>query len=223
MPKVMWWISAVWAAVIVIVGVGVWLIFIHTARVPKESFDTLSREELLDKASTGDLILLSGTTYGEKLIKRLSGSCYSHVGLVLKQDGKVWLWEADLGQRHKDGPRLILLSEKLDRWTGSKVGGWIPLSPGTTRPSPEKVLEIIYPHTTKEMDRKMTKWLAASHPDSWLYSSMSEPNKVYCSELVAMTLMELGLLDTSHSPAWYSPQTFANRGDPKSFRLDPKK
>jgi len=216
--KVMW-ANALLGVIVVMIVVCIWLAFIHTAKVPKEGFGTITKEELLQKADTGDLIFLSGTRYAEKLIKRLTSSCYSHVGMVLKQDGKVWLWEADLGQHHKEGPRLILLSEKLERWSGVKVGGWLSLSPDKARPTPEQVLPILYSLVGKQMDRRMTKWLVAGRPQGWIYGELSDPDKVYCSELVALTMMEMGLLKKDKAASWYSPGSFVDEGRMVTFRF----
>ena len=74
---------------------------------------------VLAEADTGDLIFFSGTSFGERSIKLYSRSVWTHVGIVFRDpDGdsssKLFLAEADVGQRKKDGPRVILLSEKFE-------------------------------------------------------------------------------------------------------------
>jgi len=57
--------------------------------------------------------------------------------------------------------------------------------------------------------------MALNYAIGHLYNQATDQSSMYCAELVALTYQSLGLLDTSHPPNWYSPNSFgANPIDP---------
>ena len=190
----------------------------------KASLTWVSSEHLLHNATNGDVIFLSGNTYAEKSIRWHTSSCFSHMALIIREkdedlleaeketspDGlTAFVWEADIGQGYKKGPRVMRLRDKLKRWKGSKVGMWKRYVSFET-PSSKEILEQATKMVDRTMDNSMVSWFFADYPNSSLFNFFKGKGKVYCSELVAETLQNIGIMEKDHHPGWYSPESFAS-------------
>lgn len=170
--------------------------------------------EILKNVDNGDLLFLSGDTIPERAIRFYTLSSYSHVGLIFldfnkKRTKKIpYVWEADMGGGRKDGPRVLKLKTKLlypgksrERIAMIKI-----LNENITRPSTEKILKSIRKNVDKTMDTSMISWLFATYPNSSLFKYVHSDKKVFCSELVASTLINLDLIERDVHPAYFSPE-----------------
>lgn len=149
---------------------------------------------------SGDLVFFAGATQGENFCKFISDCPFSHVGLILVENGKRYIWDADIGQGKREGPRVQLLEEKMRRYKGHKIigvrkliGGELPL---------EKVKSIVNRYTAYEFNNTMFSWLLSNFP---ILSKMISGKRVFCSELIALTLQELGVMSKTKIPAWFTP------------------
>lgn len=174
------------------------------------SLRTTTLEKVLAEAKTGDAILMAGHSPGERVMKSCTRSIFSHIGLLLREDDVVYVWDADMGQGIRDGPRLMKLSDKLARYKGFKHAAYIPLT-CSERPTEAKMLEVISRYENLDMDPNVWAWWAAHSPTSALFNRLKNPSKVFCSELAAMTLQDLGVMRHEHIPAWYSPGDWFER------------
>jgi hypothetical protein len=50
--------------------------------------------------------------------------------------------------------------------------------------------------------------MALNYAIGHLYDQATDQTSIFCAELVAITYQALGLLNTSHPPNWYSPNSF---------------
>lgn len=185
----------------------------------------ISVDELYEVAQTGDILLMSGTSFNEKVVKWWTGAPVSHVGLIVKEDhpgptdtDTLFMWEADVGQGSVDGSRLIPLRQKLRMYKGEHTAIYIPLLSNWKRPVPvigPEGMEMLrkYVHTThKPMDRLFTRYF---------FGSTSSASTVYCSELACNTLQVAGVMrgeEAALSPADWFP-TGMNAGDTRAGRM----
>jgi hypothetical protein len=192
------------------------------------SFDISTKEYVMSKIQNGDLLFFAGTSQGERTIRFFHNSYFSHVCMVFRDErgldkpspeNSIFVWEADLGQKYKDGPRIMRLSEKLNRWKGFKIGMWMRYIPrdvfGMDRPKTEDILNIAqeYLNLDKEMDMLMASWFFSRWPESSIFKFL-KGNKVFCSELVVDTLQKLGIVDKIRHASWYSPESFVRGSVP---------
>ena len=77
------------------------------------------------------------------------------------------------------------------------------------RPPTQNIVKVGADLLSLEFDNKIVSWWAADRP--WLYHFLKDENQVFCSELVAMVLQRLTVLQKSKVPAWYSPGNFFDR------------
>jgi hypothetical protein len=165
-----------------------------------ENFTRTSLSTFLNEADNGDLLFLSGTTFPEQSIKFWTCSQFSHVALIFKEDNETYLWEADSGQGYRSGPRVIRVKDKLDRWKGKRVAGWCKLK--GTRPTTKQILDVVAKYVTYDMDTSLLVWM--------LPFIGREKNKIFCSEVVALTLQHTNKLDKNIRPTSFSPKSLMN-------------
>lgn len=147
---------------------------------------------------TGDLLFFRGLSWIEKTIQTYTKSRYNHVSMIVKENGKYFLWESDVGEKYRKGPRMIPLETKLERWRGTKE---ISCRPIKVPLDLEKVLQVANGKLKGEFDKSMMKWLIKNWP--------RDGEKYFCSELIADTLQNLGVLSKKKRATAYSPKDLA--------------
>jgi len=147
---------------------------------------------------TGDLLFFRGLSWAEKAIQTYTKNRYNHVSMVIKEKGKIFLWEADVGEYYRQGPRVIPLDQKLSRWRGTSE---IARRPIKKEISEEEILKIAGKEASKEFDKSMLIWLFSWWP--------REEGKYFCSELIAETLKRVGVLTDEKRSSAYSPKDLA--------------
>ncbi len=189
--------------------------------------DAITVDNLLNKVQNGDLIFLAGKSQGERAIRFFHSSYYSHMGMIFVDErnavkdangnvpveNKIFIWEADLGQGSRSGPRVMKLADKLKRWKGEKIGMWKRYI-NETRPSTKDILSVVqlYLSSKIHMDLSMVSWFFARWPKSALFKYFKmgdgDGENVFCSELMVATLQKLDIIDSDKHPSWYSPEDF---------------
>ena len=180
----------------------------------REQINWVSINDILDNAGNGDLIFLSGNTKGEKTCKWCTNTMYSHVGFLFREnhpdtgEDLLYIWDSDLGQKTKEGPRVMLLKDKLKKYKGSKYISWKKFK--GERPDTEDILKIVNKYGKLKFDDKILSWWVSNDNtvSNFLYKLIKNNNEVFCSELIAMTLQDLNILDRTKKSAWYSPGDF---------------
>nr|QBK85701.1 MAG: permuted papain-like amidase [Marseillevirus LCMAC101] len=179
----------------------------------------LNYEDILNEVENGDLILLAGDTHGEKLCRWFPGSIFSHMGLLIREkqketgEDRVYIWDCDLGQGYKEGVRMSLLDNKIRRYKGFRIGALkkLKVSPGQQRPNSQDIVELYQKYKDLDFDHVIATWFLADYPK--LYKLAKNPEKVFCGEMVAEALQELGIMKKDRVPAWYVPGDFYRPAD----------
>jgi len=175
------------------------------------SLNWVGIKELYKDANNGDLIFMCGNTRGERICRWCTNSMYSHVGILFREkhpetnENLLYIWDSDLGQKTKDGPRVQLLKDKLKEYHGYPYLMWRKLY--GERPKTNDILSVIKEYSHQEFDHRIFSWWVS---DSFLYRFVKDDNKSFCSELTALTLQHksINILDNKKVPAWYSPGSF---------------
>lgn len=172
-----------------------------------------SLEHVLNIADSGDIILMAGDTRGERTCRWAAQSVFSHVGLLFREkhpvtnENVLYIWDCDLGQRSKDGVRVMPLRDKLLSYKGFRTAAIKKINKPL---SSEEIVKLIPKYLSLKFDsRIITWWVANKNRDGgWLYRKNKNPKEIFCSELVASTLMDLGVISDDRVPAYYSPGDF---------------
>ena len=177
---------------------------------------SLSLEDAVATASTGDIWLFRGGSVGDRAIRAVTNSPVNHVGMVVALDDlPPLLWHAELGRSLPDvwtgerqrGVQLHRLGEAVTMWNERyRQRAWVRHLEGTIeRHHEDRLMEVIarfdgrpFP-TTLGLARQ---WLTGRIRRS------SSLETIYCAELVATTYQHMGLLPSRRPASWYDPGRF---------------
>jgi hypothetical protein len=196
---------------------------------------SISLDEAVDLARTGDVWLFRGHTVADRAIQVATNSPVNHVGMAVAiEDLPPLMWHAELGRSLPDvwtgarqrGVQLHDLREAVIVWA-ARYGqrAWLrQLDPVATGEMEDAVLSTIarldgtpFPSTA----RVASRWLAGRVPARGNRGSASLET-AYCAQLLAVTYQAMGLLPGSRRPDRYDPGSFwsgDNLGLSNGFRL----
>lgn len=180
---------------------------------------TITLDDAIATAATGDLWLFRGRSGADRAIQTLTNSPVNHVGMVVAIDDlPPLMWHAELGASLEDvwagkrqrGVQLHHLREAVDRWRdvyGQRA--WLrQLSAGEiTREHEDRLMEAIgryngraFPKPTTLLRQFARSRVAPGQPRA--------QETAFCAEVVAATYQHMGLLAKDRDPSWYDPGTF---------------
>jgi hypothetical protein len=178
---------------------------------------TLTLDEAVATASTGDVWLFHGRSWADVAIRALTNSPVNHVGMAVALDDlPPLMWHAELGKSLPDvwtgerqrGVQLHVLRDAVTTWD-ERYGqrAWVRQLNGTVeRDHEDRLMEVIqefdgrpFP-TTLKMARR---WAAGR-----FRRRESSLETIYCAELVATTYQHMGLLPRRRPASWYDPGRF---------------
>jgi hypothetical protein len=190
---------------------------------------TITLDEAVELARTGDVWLFRGHTVADRAIQVATNSPVNHVGMAVAiEDLPPLMWHAELGRslpdvwtggRHR-GVQLHDLREAVMVWAG-RYGqrAWLrQLDPPVTGEMEDAVLRTIarldgtpFPSTAQLASR----WLGGRVPAFRAARSAdrapgagADPETAYCAQVLAATYQAMGLLPDGRHPGWYDPGSF---------------
>jgi hypothetical protein len=183
---------------------------------------SISLDEALDLARTGDVWLFRGHAVADRAIQVATNSPVNHSGMaVVIDDLPPLMWHAELGRslpdlwsgtRHR-GVQLHDLREAVIVWA-TRYGqrAWLRQLDGqVTQEMEDAVLRTIarldgtpFPSTTQLAAR----WLTGRVPGIRQRVHDANLETAYCAEVLAITYQAMGLLPGGHRPSWYDPGRF---------------
>lgn len=179
---------------------------------------SISLDDAVATATTGDLWLFRGRTGADRAIQTLTNSPVNHVGMaVVIDDLPPLLWHAELGTSLPDvwtgeyqrGVQLHMLADAVAVWR-EKYGqrAWLRQLDGgpLTRSHEDRLMEAIARYDGKAFPRTgalLRSWLRGR-----VVNTPSDKETTYCAELVAATFQDMGLLGRMRSADWYDPGAF---------------
>jgi hypothetical protein len=179
---------------------------------------TLSLDEAVATASTGDVWLFRGRSLADRAIQTVTNSPVNHVGMVVALDDlPPLLWHAELGRSLPDvwtgerqrGVQLHRLGEAVTTWN-ERYGqrAWVRQLEGGTieRHHEDRLMEIIERFDGKPFPT--TPGLARQWLNGRVRRSSSSLETIYCAELVATSYQHMGLLPNHRPASWYDPGRF---------------
>jgi hypothetical protein len=197
---------------------------------------SISLDEAVDLARTGDVWLFRGHTMADRAIQVATNSPVNHVGMAVAiEDLPPLMWHAELGRSLPDvwtgarrrGVQLHDLREAVTIWA-TRYGqrAWLrQLDPVVTDEMEDALLRTIarldgtpFPSTA----RMASRWLAGRLPARRDRGGGTDLETAYCAQVLAVTYQAMGLLPGGRRPDWYDPGSFwsgDNLGLSAGFRL----
>ena len=183
---------------------------------------SISLDQAVDLARTGDVWLFRGRTMADRAIQVATNSPVNHVGMAMAiEDLPPLMWHAELGRslpdlwtgtRHR-GVQLHDLRGAAVVWA-ARYGqrAWLrQLDPPVGGEMQEAVLRTIarldgtpFPSTA----RLASRWLAGRVPALRHQAAPADLETAYCAQLLAATYQDMGLLPGGRPPGWYDPGRF---------------
>ncbi|MGH2920392.1 MAG: hypothetical protein ACRDLS_17615 [Solirubrobacteraceae bacterium] len=177
---------------------------------------SLSLDEAVAAASTGDIWLFRGRSIADRAIQTVTNSPVNHVGMVVALDDlPPLLWHAELGRSLPDvwtgerqrGVQLHQLRDAVTTWN-ERYGqrAWIRQLEGPIeRRHEDRLMEVIERFDGRAFPSSLglaRQWITGR------IRRRSSLETVYCAELVATTYQHMGLLPDRRPASWYDPGRF---------------
>jgi hypothetical protein len=181
-----------------------------------EGSRTLTLDDAVATAATGDIWLFRGRKLADVAIRAVTNSPVNHVGMAVAIDDlPPLLWHAELGRSLPDvwtgarqrGVQLHLLADAVRTWH-DRYGqrAWVRTLDGTLeRHHEDRLMEVIERYDGRPFPT--TLGLARRWVNGRVRRS-SSLETVYCAELVATTYQYMGLLPAQRPASWYDPGAF---------------
>ena len=188
---------------------------------------SISLDEAVDLARTGDVWLFRGHAMADRAIQVATNSPVNHVGMsVVIEDLPPLMWHAELGRSLPDawtgarqrGVQLHDLRDAVSVWAG-RYGqrAWLrQLDPVVSGEMEDAVLRTIarldgtpFPSAA----RIASGWLRGRLPPVTRGARDAAMETAYCAQLVAVTYQAMGLLPARRQPNWYDPGRFWSGDD----------
>jgi len=165
-------------------------------------------DEARPRLQTGDILLFAGKGFISQVIKRMTGSPWSHVGMVYRPAEDVVLcWESTTLTKVKDeyagrpvkGVQLVQLSARVGTYDGAIA--W------------RRLITPRSPATLAEIDRLRHELAGRPYEEDVLdlvraalrRNDVEDAQTLFCSELVATVYRAVGWLPPLPLPANYQP------------------
>jgi hypothetical protein len=178
----------------------------------------LSYADVREELETGDIVLFSGSGPYSRIIQAATHSRWSHVGMVycLPPDC-IFLWESVVTSTWKDffrgkglkgGVRMSLLSDRLRDYRGCEVAVRrllkYPRGPATYHNL------ALFRRAIKDApyERHVPELLKSVYDGPW-GRNHEDLSDFFCSELMAETYQNLGLLTEEQPSNEYTPADFS--------------
>jgi hypothetical protein len=167
--------------------------------------------EIRGELKTGDLILFSGNDLLSKLIQLVTGSQWSHVGLVLvlHEYDFITLWESTTLSSEPDlitglprrGVQMVQLSSRLASYEGSFA---LKALNEPVDWAEHKLADLRLRLNGRDYERSPNELFKSVYDGKW-GENKPDVSSVFCSELVVEAYKELGLLGTATPSNEYTP------------------
>ena len=193
---------------------------------------TLPFDEAIATAATGDIWLFRGRSLADRAIQTMTNSPVNHVGMVVAlEDMPPLLWHAELGKSLPDawtgqrqrGVQLHKLADAVTTWDDKyDQRAWVRQLEGAavTREMEDRLIETIDKFSGKPFPT--TPGLMRSWATGRVRKREVTRETIYCAELVAMTMQNMGLIGDKRPISWYDPGKFWSGDDlelAEPFRL----
>ena len=168
-------------------------------------------DQIAPQLKTGDIFLFHGTTPVSAIIDILFKSPFSHVGMVVRENGQagnenLYLWQSFEPQH---GVVFDPLEAFLDSYVKMEAGATFTVRQLSTTPDAQAIaaLSAFMAQVKGRPFPKMLPWVA-----DYLLGILgiaTNETTYYCSELVAQSFIDMGLLPAKPLATTYTPRSFS--------------
>lgn len=189
--------------------------------------DTVFYEEIKEELKTGDIILFHGIHLSSEIDELLTGSEWSHVGMVIRPEdigiteyGRLLLWESNILVNLKDvqlneaktGPMLVDLEERLITDVKDKKDNKFRIRYNTCDISTEMLekLKLFIKEVHIDTFPKTDFDLKTEFFKGRILGETVHNGDYFCSELIADTYIHMDIFTEKYPANSYEPKDFSN-------------
>lgn len=202
----------------------------HHLNIPQHEYHSLaSFDQFAGGLHTGDIILFHGDSAFDKITDYLECSPWAHVGMIVKgKDNQAYLWESTLKSNVKDidyhktkgGPQLVRLKDRLVNDVAIKDhSGWairqLIVSESIRDTFDTALNHIIQIEHDKDIPGAVKVFLEAAL--GRYLNVETDEKKIFCSELIVLTYMQMGLVSRTVVANGYVPKDFSSDSNKLRF------
>jgi len=177
----------------------------------------MTYDELRPRLDTGDVVMMSATYFEDRVIEGLTGSPFSHIGMVVKKGEELFFWEAtpagglvcELDGEEHTGVRLVPLEALLAQYTARVRGQFFFRLLEVDRKA--EIIEAFWAFA-KQVNRFpfAGEWTMFSEwVEGQIWPVPVEAKSYFCAELTAQTYRQMNLLPDQPPANGYSPESFS--------------
>ncbi|QAA32137.1 hypothetical protein [Clostridium manihotivorum] len=191
--------------------------------------NTVFYNEIKNELRTGDLILFHGMLISSEINELLTGSHWSHVGMVvrpedlgIKSTDKLLLWESNTLVNLEDvelnktkiGPMLVDLEQRLITDLKDKKDNIFQIRYNTCDITEDMILKLkafiekvhldTFPKTEFDLKKEVF--------EGRILGKAVDNGDYFCSKLISDTYIHMGILSEKYPPNSYEPKDFSNAG-----------
>jgi hypothetical protein len=200
--------------IVIIISFFIYLIFIENCHRLRGDKVYLKYKDLKNYINTGDLILFSSEDYIGKVIRRVTNSYYSHCGIVIKQDSKLYILECDMDTSYdfitnkinRNGVHIISLDDKINEYTGNIFG----LCKVRKTFDKDHLRSLIEQHKDITFNNNLFAMYGSVIKNKDYSRYFLNDNKMFCSEFVSNIYCKLNLIKRCNSANMYTPKDISN-------------
>lgn len=177
----------------------------------------MTYEELRPQLDTGDVVMMSATYVEDRIIEGLTGSPFSHIGMVVKKGEDLFFWEAtpagglvcELDGQEHTGVRLVPLEALLAQYT-ARVSGqfFFRLLEVDRKPM---MIDAFWSFANQVNKSPFAgDWTMFSEwVEGHVWPVPVDAKAYFCAELTALTYRQMNLLPDQPPANGYSPESFS--------------
>lgn len=186
-------------------------------------------QDLAPLLKTGDIVLYHGDSSFQEVIDIITASTYNHMSMVVlsKDIGlssptpEILLWESTPYAMTQDqelhypkaGPTLVDMQTRMTQEVQKGMFLTIIVRRLANPVNAQSLSGLQNAIKTALPDKFPSDfWFFAKGIIGRLFNKEVQPATFFCSELVAYTYQQMGLLDTSHPPDYFLPKNFSSQG-----------
>lgn len=193
--------------------------------------DLTTYNKIRDEIRTGDVLAFGGKGRTSNIIKNITNSPYSHVGVALwitpmhTEINRLFIIESttlnnlpDVTGEYRRGVQMVPLAQRLAGYDGE--AWWVPIKePILETGEKERLTTWLFQKHSSNIEYDTAQAIAAGiDPERWIKgtrwigklfgrwtNSKEDLRKMFCSELVTKALQEVGRVDSRINPSEQTP------------------
>jgi hypothetical protein len=152
---------------------------------------------------TGDLIMITNNHIISKWIRDVCEVPFSHILLVIKEEGNIGLFEVNQGTK----VRLVPFSQAVSS-SDVSILGWKRLIDPEKRITTSSFLEVMGKTGGKEYQGKMVGYCLAPFLKKKWVDRLIGKETYWCTQLIIEVLKQAGIIEEEKTGVWYSMYHF---------------